>query len=130
MHVSDSNDKRRTPALQSVLVMKMLLSLGPRTRMLTRTFPSNYVHETQLSGYNGTVFVYGQTGSGKSHTMMGQLGQGPEHMGITPRMVESVFQYIQDAPEHIEFTVRNHFLLLFVMDVKRLVSDCIAFASV
>jgi hypothetical protein len=44
--------------------------------------------------------------------MMGQLGQGPEHMGITPRMVESVFQYIQDAPEHIEFTVRNHFFVV------------------
>jgi hypothetical protein len=75
-----------------------------------------------FAGYNGTVFVYGQTGSGKSHTMMGQLGQGPEHMGITPRMVESVFQYIQDAPEHIEFTVwnlnrRRHLCVCVCVDV-------------
>ena len=131
MHVSDSNDKRRTPVLQTFLVMQIFSSLLSRTRMLASSYPSNNVHETQPSGYNGTVFVYGQTGSGKSHTMMGQLGQGPEHMGITPRMVESVFQYIQDAPEHIEFTVRIHFsLLLVVMDVKRLLSDCIAFESV
>ncbi len=58
-----------------------------------------------FAGYNCTVFVYGQTGSGKSHTMMGQLGHGPEPMGVTPRMVDALFQGIADAPAHVEFTV-------------------------
>jgi hypothetical protein len=41
--------------------------------------------------------------TGKSHTMMGAIGT--EQEGITPRMVDAIFESIQMAPSNLEFTV-------------------------
>jgi kinesin family protein 5 len=71
-----------------------------------------------LKGYNGTIFAYGQTSSGKTHTMEVCFcdcttclsSQGPDidgsDRGIIPRIVQNIFQYIELAPETLEFTVR------------------------
>jgi len=56
-------------------------------------------------GYNGTLFAYGQTGAGKTHTMEGNIDD-PQLRGIIPRMVDTVFQEVEEAPEDVEFTVK------------------------
>ncbi|KAG8348903.1 Microtubule binding Kinesin motor domain [Trypanosoma vivax] len=44
-----------------------------------------------FSGYNASVFAYGQTGSGKTFTMEGDHTK-EERYGITPRLVQAVFE--------------------------------------
>lgn len=88
-----------------------------------------------LEGYNGTIFAYGQTSSGKTHTMeviplcelfcykilqiccptytlfnhycllKGKL-HDPDMMGITPRIVEDIFNYIYSMDENLEFHIK------------------------
>jgi kinesin family protein 5 len=66
-----------------------------------------------MKGYNGTLLAYGQTGSGKTHTMMGDI-ESEEMKGLTPRMVEIIFETIMDAPSNLEFTVKVSFMEVFV----------------
>lgn len=90
-------------------------------------------HTDVLRGYNGTLFAYGQTSSGKTHTMevgachagwgrvdhshshhqtmrLPSLHQGPDpdgpDRGLIPRIIYSIFGYIEIAPDSYEFTVR------------------------
>uniref|UniRef100_A0A452RLD7 Kinesin-like protein n=1 Tax=Ursus americanus TaxID=9643 RepID=A0A452RLD7_URSAM len=58
-----------------------------------------------LEGYNGTIFAYGQTSSGKTHTMEGKL-HDPEGMGIIPRIVQDIFNYIYSMDENLEFHIK------------------------
>ncbi|KAJ9471306.1 Kinesin-related protein 1 [Diplonema papillatum] len=44
--------------------------------------------------YNTCIFAYGQTGSGKSYSMLGS-SEG-EHRGISPRLVEAIFEQIAE----------------------------------
>jgi len=53
-----------------------------------------------IEGYNATLFAYGQTGSGKTFSMMGVLGT--EMRGIQPRVIEDLFDYIENQPEGCE----------------------------
>uniref|UniRef100_A0A8C5U1Q2 Kinesin-like protein n=1 Tax=Malurus cyaneus samueli TaxID=2593467 RepID=A0A8C5U1Q2_9PASS len=65
-----------------------------------------------LEGYNGTIFAYGQTSSGKTHTMEGKL-HDPDGMGIIPRIVQDIFNYIYSMDENLEFHIK--FCLSFGM---------------
>lgn len=87
-----------------------------------------------LEGYNGTIFAYGQTSSGKTHTMevrgthnkdtyclwnevcdatlhqCAMCLQGNLHdtdsMGIIPRIVQDIFNYIYSMDENLEFHIK------------------------
>lgn len=54
-----------------------------------------------FEGINGTVFAYGQTSSGKTFTCMGPDINNPEQKGLIPRLVDEIFQRIQQAPGSI-----------------------------
>uniref|UniRef100_A0A8C8HNR1 Kinesin-like protein n=1 Tax=Oncorhynchus tshawytscha TaxID=74940 RepID=A0A8C8HNR1_ONCTS len=58
-----------------------------------------------LEGYNGTIFAYGQTSSGKTHTMEGNL-HDTDGMGIIPRIVQDIFNYIYSMDENLEFHIK------------------------
>uniref|UniRef100_A0A8C3TFF9 Kinesin-like protein n=1 Tax=Chelydra serpentina TaxID=8475 RepID=A0A8C3TFF9_CHESE len=64
-----------------------------------------------LDGYNGTIFAYGQTSSGKTHTMEGTL-HDPDGMGIIPRIVQDIFNYIYSMDENLEFHIKVNFFFL------------------
>jgi kinesin family protein 5 len=59
-----------------------------------------------LSGFNGTIFAYGQTGSGKTFTMQGPSIHDPELKGMTPRMIEEIYNSIESMPETTEFLIQ------------------------
>lgn len=63
-----------------------------------------------LEGFNCTVFAYGQTGTGKTHTMTGSL-EDMEGMGIIPRAVHSIFQYLESR--RAEFSVKVSYLEIY-----------------
>ena len=48
-----------------------------------------------LDGYNGTVLAYGQTSSGKTYTMEGLIDDESK-MGVIPRMINHVFNFIRN----------------------------------
>lgn len=61
-----------------------------------------------LSGYNSTLMAYGQTGSGKTYTIFGSrnsvetIGKsGPllDDVGVVPRIVDNLFDYIRENPK-------------------------------
>lgn len=63
------------------------------------------VVQTCLQGINTTVFAYGQTGSGKTHTMHGDM-QGGEHAGLTPRILQHLFEQAGSRREGTRVSVR------------------------
>jgi len=57
-----------------------------------------------FEGYNAAVFAYGQTGAGKTFTMgSGVVGTNvlPETEGIVPRVVERIFQLVQQQEAEV-----------------------------
>jgi kinesin family protein 5 len=50
-----------------------------------------------FAGYSGTVVAYGQTGTGKTHTIVGNLEDHHEQMGMLPRVANDIFFKIQDV---------------------------------
>lgn len=50
----------------------------------------NFLHQSVLEGYNGTVMAYGQTGTGKTYTL-GRLGEeDTAARGIMVRAMEDI----------------------------------------
>lgn len=76
--------------------------------------------ESVLEGFNGTIFAYGQTSSGKTHTMQGVDITDPETMGIIPRIVNHIFNQIDEASEDIEFTVKVSMIEIYMERIKDL----------
>lgn len=80
-----------------------------------------------FKGYNGTIFVYGQTGSGKTHTMMGPDGgkdmDNPEMKGIVPRMINTIFDIVGDAPEELEFLVKVSYIEIYMEKIRDLLDS-------
>ena len=74
-----------------------------------------------MEGYNGTVFAYGQTSSGKTHTMEG-VGLNEER-GLIPRMLESLHQNIQNAPEGVEFSVSVSMIEIYMEKINDLLDS-------
>ena len=67
-----------------------------------------------LMGYNATLLAYGQTGSGKTYTMGTAHSDHlePEHVGVTPRVIRSLFDKIkkEEADRTAHYKVRVSFL--------------------
>ena len=76
--------------------------------------------DSVLDGYNGTVLAYGQTSSGKTHTMQGVIGD-PINMGIIPRMVEHVFNYMYNAGDEFEFSVKVSMIEIYQEKIRDLI---------
>ncbi|XP_033964612.1 kinesin-1 heavy chain-like isoform X1 [Pseudochaenichthys georgianus] len=72
-----------------------------------------------LEGYNGTIFAYGQTASGKTHTMEGNL-HDPAMMGIIPRIVQDIFNYIYSMDENLEFHIKVSYFEIYLDKIKDL----------
>uniref|UniRef100_A0A8C1M0E1 Kinesin-like protein n=1 Tax=Cyprinus carpio TaxID=7962 RepID=A0A8C1M0E1_CYPCA len=91
--------------------------IGGKPYVFDRVFQSNTTQEQVytacaqqivkdvLGGYNGTIFAYGQTSSGKTHTMEGNL-HDTDGMGIIPRIVQDIFNYIYSMDENLEFHIK------------------------
>ena len=76
--------------------------------------------DSVIDGYNGTVLAYGQTSSGKTHTMQGVIGD-PINMGIIPRMVEHVFNYMYNAGDEFEFSVKVSMIEIYQEKIRDLI---------
>ena len=76
--------------------------------------------DSVLDGYNGTVLAYGQTSSGKTHTMQGIIGD-PINMGIIPRMIEHVFNYMYGAGDEFEFSVKVSMIEIYQEKIRDLI---------
>ena len=65
-------------------------------------------------GYNATLLAYGQTGSGKTYTMGTAHSDHvePEHVGVTPRVIRSLFDKIkkEEVDRTAHYKVRVSFL--------------------
>uniref|UniRef100_A0A8B9H813 Kinesin-like protein n=1 Tax=Astyanax mexicanus TaxID=7994 RepID=A0A8B9H813_ASTMX len=78
-----------------------------------------------LDGYNGTIFAYGQTSSGKTHTMefffffQGNL-HDTDSMGIIPRIVQDIFNYIYSMDENLEFHIKVSYFEIYLDKIRDL----------
>jgi len=81
------------------------------------------VVEDLLKGYNGTIFAYGQTSSGKTHTMEGPDIDDKENKGVIPRIIENIFDYIDDAPYELEFQMRVSYFEIYLEKIRDLLCD-------
>jgi len=72
-----------------------------------------------LKGYNATMFAYGQTGSGKTWSMMGEP-EDPRYQGLIPRMINAVFEEIEQADENLEFVVKVSYVELYREKIRDL----------
>ncbi|KAI8845163.1 P-loop containing nucleoside triphosphate hydrolase protein [Chytriomyces cf. hyalinus JEL632] len=84
-------------------------------------YAAGAVIEDVMRGYNGTIFAYGQTGSGKTHTMMGDM-ESDEWKGLTPRLVETIFSTIFNAPSNLEFTVKVSYMEVYMEKIRDLLN--------
>ncbi|XP_034428763.1 kinesin-1 heavy chain-like [Hippoglossus hippoglossus] len=72
-----------------------------------------------LDGYNGTIFAYGQTSSGKTHTMEGRL-HDQDMMGVIPRIVHDIFNYIYSMDQNLEFHIKVSYFEVYLDKIKDL----------
>ncbi|KAK0145340.1 Kinesin-1 heavy chain [Merluccius polli] len=72
-----------------------------------------------LDGYNGTIFAYGQTSSGKTHTMEGVL-HDTDMMGVIPRIVQDIFNYIYSMDENLEFHIKVSYFEIYLDKIRDL----------
>lgn len=82
-------------------------------------YSAKHIIESVMQGFNGTIFAYGQTSSGKTYTMTGDQAD-PVNMGITPRMITTVFDIIDNASENVEFTVKVSFCEIYMEKISDL----------
>ncbi|OLL25760.1 Kinesin heavy chain [Neolecta irregularis DAH-3] len=75
-----------------------------------------------MNGYNGTVFAYGQTGSGKTFTMMGADIDNPELRGVIPRIVEQIFESIENSPSSIIYNIRVSYMEIYMEKIRDLLN--------
>ncbi|XP_035284524.1 kinesin-1 heavy chain-like [Anguilla anguilla] len=105
--------------------------VGGKPYMFDRVFQSNTSQEQVynacarqivkdvLEGYNGTIFAYGQTSSGKTHTMEGNL-HDTDGMGIIPRIVQDIFNYIYSMDENLEFHIKVSYFEIYLDKIRDL----------
>ncbi|OXB84626.1 UNVERIFIED_CONTAM: hypothetical protein H355_001103 [Colinus virginianus] len=108
-----------------------LFTLQSKPYIFDRVFQSNTSQEQVyndcakkivkdvLEGYNGTIFAYGQTSSGKTHTMEGKL-HDPDGMGIIPRIVQDIFNYIYSMDENLEFHIKVSYFEIYLDKIRDL----------
>ena len=78
--------------------------------------------EDLLQGFNGTILAYGQTSSGKTHTISGPDILDQASMGIIPRMISSLFDYIDADDENFEYTITVSYCELYLEKIYDLTS--------
>ena len=66
-----------------------------------------------MEGYNGTIFAYGQSGSGKTYTMYGPDIFDDMYKGIIPRIVEDIFNYVENADDNVDFQFKLSVLEIY-----------------
>ncbi|KTF77051.1 hypothetical protein cypCar_00025609, partial [Cyprinus carpio] len=105
--------------------------IGGKPYVFDRVFQSNTSQEQVytacaqqivkdvLGGYNGTIFAYGQTSSGKTHTMEGNL-HDTDGMGIIPRIVQDIFNYIYSMDENLEFHIKVSYFEIYLDKIRDL----------
>lgn len=81
-----------------------------------------------MEGYNGTIMAYGQTGSGKSYTIFGKKNsldgkQLNADMGIVPRAIKHIFEYINSNSNKAQFQVRISFMQIYMEQITDLIPD-------
>ncbi|TRY95241.1 hypothetical protein DNTS_023082 [Danionella cerebrum] len=108
--------------------------IGGKPYVFDRVFQSNTTQEQVynacaqkivkdvLEGYNGTIFAYGQTSSGKTHTMEGNLHDS-DGMGIIPRIVQDIFNYIYSMDENLEFHIKVSYFEIYLDKIRDLLDD-------
>lgn len=84
-----------------------------------------------LNGYNSTVMAYGQTGSGKTHTVfgsrlsietIGKPGTVLNDIGLVPRLIDGLFDYIAENPKKAQFRITISFLQIYMEQITDLLS--------
>ncbi|XP_068605314.1 kinesin-1 heavy chain [Brachionichthys hirsutus] len=105
--------------------------IGGKPYMYDKVFPTSTTQEQVynacaqrivkdvLEGYNGTIFAYGQTSSGKTHTMEGNL-HDTDAMGIIPRIVQDIFNYIYSMDENLEFHIKVSYFEIYLDKIRDL----------
>ena len=66
-----------------------------------------------FKGYNATVLAYGQTGSGKTYSMgtaFTMSNETSEERGVIPRLIKTVFDWIDERKDKTEFLLKASFL--------------------
>ena len=66
-----------------------------------------------FNGYNATVLAYGQTGSGKTYSMgtaFTTCNKKSDERGAIPRLIETVFHWINERKEKTDFLLKASFL--------------------
>lgn len=66
------------------------------------------------------MVAYGQTASGKTFTMEG--GESEEDQGIIKRMVGTVFDYISNSPDYLEFRIKISVVELYMEKIRDLLN--------
>lgn len=69
--------------------------------------------EGLFKGYNATVLAYGQTGSGKTYSMgtaFTMCNETSKEQGVIPRLINTVFDWINERKEKTEFLLKASFL--------------------
>ena len=66
-----------------------------------------------LSGYNGTIFAYGQSGSGKTYSMYGSDIYDEDKMGIIPRIILEIFNFVEKSDDNITFQFKMSILQIY-----------------
>ncbi|TYI75687.1 hypothetical protein E1A91_D06G023700v1 [Gossypium mustelinum] len=72
-----------------------------------------------FQGYNATVLAYGQTGSGKTYTMGTGLKDSC-HIGITPQVMNALFNKIDSLKHQIQFQLHVSFIEILKEEVHDL----------
>ena len=84
-----------------------------------------------LNGYNSTLMAYGQTGSGKTYTVFGSrnsidaIGKsGPllHETGVVPRIIDNLFDFIQQNPKNAQFRITTSFLQIYMEQLTDLLA--------
>ncbi|EGR34190.1 kinesin motor domain protein [Ichthyophthirius multifiliis] len=81
--------------------------------------------QSALEGFNACIIAYGQTGTGKTYTMEGfsYKYQHP-NVGIIPRAVDEIFNYIQNCQENQStFMVRASYLQIYNDNISDLLKN-------
>lgn len=73
-----------------------------------------------MEGFNGTVLAYGQTASGKTYTMSGPDLDDYYEIGLIPRMVNSIFDEINNSDSCIEYTVKVSYFEIYLEKIRDL----------
>eukprot|EP00003_Mantamonas_plastica_P032416 TRINITY_DN87_c0_g1_i1.p1 TRINITY_DN87_c0_g1~~TRINITY_DN87_c0_g1_i1.p1 ORF type:complete len:1450 (+),score=653.87 TRINITY_DN87_c0_g1_i1:1167-5516(+) len=74
-------------------------------------------------GYNVCIFAYGQTGSGKTYTMYGDLEDGSDNQGITPRALRELFHICESEKKVSPYSIEVYMCELYLDNLRDLLYE-------